>query len=409
MSRILFGLSLAFAFTGCSNKFKGDGDDPSSMDDDDDDGGSDGDGDDGGDDGGDEGGDGGGDDGDDGGDQYTDDDGDGYTEDEGDCDDDNADVAPNQAESCDGLDNDCDGQIDDGASDGETYYLDSDGDGYGDPATASEDCSGGGYVTNADDCDDTEYSANPDGTEINWNGIDEDCDGSDVDTDACVAEAINATSEEMTEALWVIEPYNGTYYETITGFSLAVADWQIANQYLYMSETSTSASQVDTLSYDTTFDVDVGMNDSAYSGAYFYDDDGDLYLEGPFFIDVELDELYEYLGLEFTTYCDAWVTPVGHSFLGSLDLTINETSQTVSGDAQLESNRTALSASDIQSQSVTGEAVCQITVIDAIIDQLGYGDTLGILDETFETTLTGLETTYEDTLETNIDLYCSAS
>lgn len=51
-----------------------------------------------------------------------------------DCDDQNAGVNPNASELCDGLDNDCDTEIDElGAIGSPEWYVDSDGDGYGNP------------------------------------------------------------------------------------------------------------------------------------------------------------------------------------------------------------------------------------------------------------------------------------
>ena len=62
-------------------------------------------------------------------------DGDGYTDDV-DCDDNNASVNPSATEYCDGIDNNCDGTIDeDSAADASIFYADSDSDGYGDPAS----------------------------------------------------------------------------------------------------------------------------------------------------------------------------------------------------------------------------------------------------------------------------------
>ncbi|MFZ5364787.1 MAG: putative metal-binding motif-containing protein [Patescibacteria group bacterium] len=101
-----------------------------------------------------------------------DDDGDGFTA-STDCDDHNNTIYPGAAERCDGLDNDCDGDVDEGclnpdAGDitpaevaGDTVQpIDNDGDGY-----------------NADvDCDDSDPDINPAATEV-CDFIDNDCDG----------------------------------------------------------------------------------------------------------------------------------------------------------------------------------------------------------------------------------------
>ena len=60
-----------------------------------------------------------------------DDDADGYYSCVDDCDDTNVLVNPTAEEICDGIDNDCDQEIDEEV--GEVYYTDSDLDGYGDP------------------------------------------------------------------------------------------------------------------------------------------------------------------------------------------------------------------------------------------------------------------------------------
>ncbi|MBM4390337.1 MAG: VCBS repeat-containing protein [Deltaproteobacteria bacterium] len=106
---------------------------------------------------------------------YADRDGDGYSGGAtgGDCDDADASVYPTASEVVgDGIDNNCDGF--------ESCYLDADGDGYGSTSTiasADEDCTAIGESANADDCDDTRANAYPGATEVEGDGIDNDCDG----------------------------------------------------------------------------------------------------------------------------------------------------------------------------------------------------------------------------------------
>ena len=126
----------------------------------------------------------------------ADDDGDGVTVDEGDCNDDDDKVYPGADEECNGIDDNCNDRIDEGL-DTQEYYADTDDDSYGDPEVKVEKCDRpDGYVDNADDCDDSEASANPEGTEVSHNDIDEDCDGLDFgDGEDCVEAALDLTME----------------------------------------------------------------------------------------------------------------------------------------------------------------------------------------------------------------------
>jgi hypothetical protein len=93
----------------------------------------------------------------------------------GDCEDDNPAVHPEAEELCNDVDDNCDGQIDEGLS--QTFYADLDGDGYGTPTEATSDCMApDGYVDNADDCDDTASVISPDSLEI-CNYQDDNCNG----------------------------------------------------------------------------------------------------------------------------------------------------------------------------------------------------------------------------------------
>jgi hypothetical protein len=96
----------------------------------------------------------------------------------GDCDDNNNAINPNAAEICDGLDNNCDGQEDEGLT-FLNYYFDGDSDGFG-IGNPTVSCSPiAGYATQTGDCDDSNNSVYPGATDTEGNGIDENCDGID--------------------------------------------------------------------------------------------------------------------------------------------------------------------------------------------------------------------------------------
>lgn len=87
------------------------------------------------------------------------------------------------AETCDGVDNDCDGLADEGVS--AVFYEDADGDGFGSSslATSRMGCAapaapgpnGGAFVSRGGDCDDSSDVTYPGATEVP--GGDNDCDG----------------------------------------------------------------------------------------------------------------------------------------------------------------------------------------------------------------------------------------
>ena len=109
-----------------------------------------------------------------------------------DCDDYDASVNPVAAEVCDGVDQNCDGEADEGATDADTWCYDADLDGYGGDEGCTVSCTQPeeGYVPNGDDCLDIDARVNPEGVEVCDAGdVDEDCNGSYDDNDAGLADA----------------------------------------------------------------------------------------------------------------------------------------------------------------------------------------------------------------------------
>ncbi len=96
----------------------------------------------------------------------------------GDCDDMNNAVYPGAPEICDGFDNNCNGQQDEGLT-FLNYYFDGDDDGYGigNPTVSCTPLTG--YATLTGDCDDSNNTVYPGATDTEGNNVDENCDGVD--------------------------------------------------------------------------------------------------------------------------------------------------------------------------------------------------------------------------------------
>ena len=141
----------------------------------------------------------------------------GYVDNDWDCDDNDNSVYPMAPEYCDGKDNDCNGIDDDYPVDGQNWYVDWDGDTFGDPNYYIYDCNPpAGYVSDNQDCDDNNAAVHPGAVEI-CDGIDNNCNMI-VDQDAIDATWWYADYDEdgygcAADSIYSCEqPWNGVYY-----------------------------------------------------------------------------------------------------------------------------------------------------------------------------------------------------
>ncbi|MCK6530025.1 hypothetical protein L6R50_21535 [Myxococcota bacterium] len=185
----------------------------------------------------------------------------GHVADGSDCDDGRPDVHPGAVETCDGVDQDCDGVPDDGLA-VETWYADADGDGVGDAATARSGCGGAepGEVSAAGDCDDADAGVHP--------GAEEVCDGRDGDCDGLTPESLLAVGE----ASFLYCP-EGEGWEAARDACRALGDgWDLASVLSSAEQDALAAALAGLGAGDTWF----GLNDAGTECAFEWSAGGSL-------------------------------------------------------------------------------------------------------------------------------------
>jgi hypothetical protein len=217
----------------------------------------------------------------------SDDDLDGYTEDEGDCNDADPSVQPGATEYANDVDDDCDGEIDEG-----TNAVDDDGDGFSeddgdcddgeittfpgalevcdgvdndcdltaDETTSCFDDDGDGYTELESDCDDADASAYPSGAELP-DTVDNDCDG--------VKDEGTTAYDDDGDCACEISPCTASVEPTCT--TLQGDDCDDADAAIFPGATELCDS------IDNDCDGTADPTTSADAGTWYRDADGDTY------------------------------------------------------------------------------------------------------------------------------------
>jgi predicted outer membrane repeat protein len=200
-----------------------------------------------------------------------------YLETSDDCDDTSAAIHPGAREICDSVDNDCDGDIDDAdssLSSAFTWYIDADGDGYGDDSTWVTSCadpSGSSvYSRLFGDCDDTDAETHPYADEL--------CDGVDRDCDASTAGGIvTFTGSDGRDTEYVLD--SGDVLEITSAGTLTLCDGTMYGRLAVTADVEivgTSASILDALGYGSAITVIGDGYDVTLSDFTVQDGEADL-------------------------------------------------------------------------------------------------------------------------------------
>jgi hypothetical protein len=183
-----------------------------------------------------------------------------------DCNDDEKSIHPNAAEVCDNVDQNCNGIVDE--STGSVWYLDADGDGFGDSSESIVDgCDGANFLVSiGNDCDDSDANVNPNATEV-CNGIDDDCD-EDVDDE-------DISLDELTQKSWYFDDDNdGFGDEDVTLSTCDQPSDYVGNKTDCDDSTASVNPDEDEVCDEADNDCN-GLSDEGVQTFSYLDDDGD--------------------------------------------------------------------------------------------------------------------------------------
>ena len=195
---------------------------------------------------------------------------------------------------CDGIDNDCDTVVDEGAIDMTTFYEDWDGDGFGDAEYSEDGCEApAGYVADSTDCNDVDSSIHPGASDTAWDGIDQDCNGEDERDTDCIIDGVDSAMLDVMDTSWPVDDHHedGTLY-----------DLYLDNQELNFDVLGTAITVVEAGTYYATIPVDVSVNSES----------------DPFDIDV--------VGWGWIpdTECAGWISPTELDIMATIEVEVDE-------------------------------------------------------------------------------------
>jgi hypothetical protein len=276
-------------------------------------------------------------------------DNDGYSPAQGDCDDQDYTVNPGADETCNDVDDDCDGEIDNDPVDGDEYYADGDGDGYGSNSNIISACSKpNGYVNEGGDCNDSDSLIHPGATETSWDGVDQDCDGMDFNGSSCADYALANALWWLDGATANISPRDGSKLLGTITYDLygAYAYDFYSNSYdnwLILKFTENGYNIVE--SSATEFGITLNANLSLNSAA---------------------DKFY----LDMTVFgqpsdCEGYVAPTSIAFGGTLNLNVGG-SGNVTPTTSLAAQWSGIAESNVQLNNIDGSS-CGVSTFNTVL------------------------------------------